>query len=163
LSSTLPSHPPPRRPPPPLPPTHSLASFFSSAGITDLRSSKEKLLSSIDQLETEKEEIEDVLPILINQLLTLHKDVEGLYEERSVYDNALKDMFEAYDMLLQGKDLGEETKEILGGEGNKRGGEEDDNYEGYGNQYGQDRGEDEDRDEYYEEGNDPMNDNLDML
>ncbi len=66
-----------------------------------MRTEKEKLLSEIDQLEAEKVEIEEVLPILMDKLLQIHSNVEDMRGERSVYETAIEDMMESYAMILQ--------------------------------------------------------------
>jgi len=137
-------------------PLFSLVLTHPCPGITTLKGCREKLLAEVSQLEAEKDEIEDVLPILMEKLLSLHSSVADMHEERSVYDTALADMHEAYDMLLDPK-----TGGIMAGglvpKGEKRGspssgGEEEEGYEGYGDEEG-----------YDEQQMDPDVENLEML
>ena len=74
---------------------------FPLAGISTLRGERESVLSSIEQLQSEKDELEDTLPLLISRLVTLHGGIEESRQEMGVYDGAIGDMCRTYAMILQ--------------------------------------------------------------
>ncbi|GMH73227.1 hypothetical protein TrRE_jg10130, partial [Triparma retinervis] len=88
--------------------------------ISNLRGEREKVMSDIEQLQGEKDEIEDALPVLIDRLVSLHGGIEESREEMGVYDTAIRDMNKTYAMILQpgGIDLMGEG----GGKGGRKGG-----------------------------------------
>ena len=94
--------------------------------LSNLKSGREKCLSTISQLLTEKNEIDDVLPILISNLLDCHENVQTLHGEREIYETAIKDMEEAYGLvcLEDGEGLNEAI-EALGQYADEQDGEDD--------------------------------------
>ncbi|GMH95179.1 hypothetical protein TrVE_jg12929 [Triparma verrucosa] len=73
------------------------------ARLTDLKAEKELLVSSINQCQSEKAEIEDTLPILIERLINIHTSVEDMCNERSTYDKAILELEDTYAMIFEGQ------------------------------------------------------------
>lgn len=102
------------------------------SGISKLRGEREKVVSDIEQLQDEKNEIEDALPVLIDRLVSLHGGIEESREEMDVYDTAMRDMNKTYAMILQpgGIDLMEDPKvERKGRWGGEEGEEDGEDYD----------------------------------
>ncbi|GMH65435.1 hypothetical protein TL16_g07630 [Triparma laevis f. inornata] len=90
------------------------------ARLTDLKASKELLCSSISAFQSEKTEIEDTLPLLIDRLIKIHAHVEDMYNERKTYDSAILELQNTYAMIFQGQtdalmDNPEGTKQMRNG------------------------------------------------
>jgi hypothetical protein len=70
--------------------------------IITLQVSRETVESEISQLESEKDEIEETLPLLIAMLTRKHSAVETSLQEKEIYEQAIRDLETAYPFILGG-------------------------------------------------------------
>ncbi|GMI59370.1 hypothetical protein ScalyP_jg7012 [Parmales sp. scaly parma] len=68
--------------------------------LVQLKSSREKTTSDIEQLENEKDEIEATLPVLLSKLLSLGQSVDTLNDEREIYNESIDRMTVSFGIIL---------------------------------------------------------------
>jgi len=94
--------------------------------LVHLKASREKTISSIEQLEAEKNEIEDVLPKLLQRLIDCNGTVDYLSSERDVYDESLERVVGNFGVIIDPGSAKSQQDRVLGQ------GEEDYRYGGPG-------------------------------